>query len=188
MKSIVLACLLLAPLVTFGGFVDRSHYVDDGGYDMRDSQFGLSFDWSFNGPLEFLDLLKVSERCVTVTGQHYGWIQEEDIPALISLLGSKERCAVVQSPLCSRLPKADSTVGHEAKLMIEGYRRGHYPYFLSSEGTDISVADERQFSEWCERFMAAHEKKAANQALQTTSVTRSGFEKVSVSDGQRRGV
>ena len=32
------------------------------------------------------------------------------------------------------------------------------------------------------------DQRVSNQALQTTSVTRSGFEKVSVSDRHRRGV
>ena len=38
------------------------------------------------------------------------------------------------------------------------------------------------------KAMKSRKKKTANQTLQTTSVTRSGFGRVSVSDRQRRGV
>jgi len=42
--------------------------------------------------------------------------------------------------------------------------------------------------EWLETQENQEKKGVANQALQTTSVTRSGFGKVPVSDRQRRGV
>jgi hypothetical protein len=64
-----------------------------------------------------------------------------------------------------------------------GYGEG-FAFTISSSGAEVSAFLQAYAGEW----VKIAEIKAANHALQTTSVTRSGFGRVSVSDRQRRGV
>lgn len=99
-------------------------------------------DYVTQGPLDLLELLKRSPRPLwhaPVLPQ--GWIRESDLPDLIALLDSSERCANVTQMTSSVLINEWSTVGNEAAFLIEGYRQGVYPPGLVSvrPGPDIEA-------------------------------------------------
>jgi len=55
------------------------------------------------------------------------WITEEELELLVGLLDSTEPCASVTSVYSSSLRFGESsTIGREAALLIDGYRRGVY--------------------------------------------------------------
>ncbi len=61
-------------------------------------------------------------RAYTVEGVHRGWIEDRDLPGLVRLLDSTERCAPVVMATSSYLPAEASTVGREAAAMIAAHR------------------------------------------------------------------
>ena len=130
---------------------------------------GGVFDLQSQGPLDLLEALKngvtvLRKRAPTFTdfgisGTHYGWIQAEDIPALIALLDSAEPCQPVVSSHSSYRGREFSTVGHEAAYLIEGFRRGSYPFQLHSLSWKQNENERREFDDWCARFMAAYRSR-----------------------------
>jgi hypothetical protein len=95
------------------------------------------FDWSKVSPIEFLDILKKRLRYgsfFTVwTAPPAGWMKEADVEQLMKLIKSKDPAGHVITSRESHLPSKHSTVGRQAMFLIEGFRKGSYPPFMSSE-------------------------------------------------------
>jgi hypothetical protein len=99
-------------------------------------------------PIQFLDVLKRSTNsCIMVFGESRNWVLETDIGPLLKRLDSQTPCAGVVSLLSSHTPLGDSrsTEGHEAALLIEGFREGYYPPALSS---DLFHPNKEELKEW----------------------------------------
>ena len=141
---------------------DRSHYADWGSPAVK----ALEPDRLTAGtPLQFLEWLcepsaDQQMRAVSFGAQHYGWIQADDIPALIELLPSLQPCRPVLLTKSSYFPLATSTKGKEAAFMIEGFRQGHYPPDMSSGNWPHTEEEQRRFDEWIDAFrMQYHQDK-----------------------------
>ena len=100
-----------------------------------------NFDFQSRTPLEFLEMLK-TKKDYSFIGIHKGWILESDIPELIALLDSKERCAPVSLVISSFFDVNGSTVGAEAYFLIIGFREGKYPPGLNSPGSKYKYRKE----------------------------------------------
>jgi hypothetical protein len=96
------------------------------------TKYGDTFDWDNLGPLEFLDRLREGTGTYVVVHEHGGWVKEEHLSVLVSLLDSDEPCMNVKSVFSSFLETAPSTVGNEAAYLINGFRKGEYPPGLNS--------------------------------------------------------
>ena len=149
------------PLLFFIGSLshaaDRAHFVSGlAGPD----QLVDGFDFQSGSPVEFLSLLKATDGWISVDGFHHEWIHEEDVADLIPLMSSQESCAAVVSTLSSRIPTTESTVGREAALLIEGYRRGRYPSFLVSDHAHSTPQELRDLEQWCAEFQTYWKKRA----------------------------
>jgi hypothetical protein len=99
-------------------------------------------------PSQYLELLKKSTNSfVVVLDNRRDWIVDSDIKPLFDRLDSRTRCAVVVSMASSSWPVgiAGSSEGHEAALLIEGFRRGYYPPVLSS---DLFQPDREDLRQW----------------------------------------
>jgi hypothetical protein len=83
------------------------------------------------------------------------WIRESDIPKLISLLDSKEKCANVSAYHSSYLDPKPSTVGREAAFLIKGFREGKYPPDLNSSMAEIYI---EEIKLWGKLYLAAKRK------------------------------
>jgi hypothetical protein len=136
---------------------DRTHFVSglvDGG------SFDESFDFQTGSPVEFLTVLKgATKGMISVRGFHHGWIREEDVADLIPLMSSEEPCRAVISTFSSHRIPNSSTVGHEASLLIDGYRKGRYPSFLSSDRELRTSQEQWDLQKWCDEFMAYWQKR-----------------------------
>lgn len=95
--------------------------------------YGDTFDWAHGSPSAFLEMLQKAGSIYPVTGIHHDWIRDDDIEALMNLLDSPTPCAHVVQTSSSHLPSGNSTVGHEAAYLLEGYRHHYYPPALSSD-------------------------------------------------------
>jgi hypothetical protein len=108
-------------------------------------KMGDIFDWQNSTPLDFLKYLKKQYKAspiYTVVGFHKNWIREEDVPALIKLFDSKEKCAsVVLAHSSSKPPK--STVGQEAARMVYSFFSGMYPFGLYPQPVDKRILIKR---------------------------------------------
>jgi len=124
-----------------------------------------AFDWQNKTPVDFLDLLKEwlrnGRRGYVVGATHIGWIRDEDIPILVNLLGSNDKCAFVSMsrPEDSVLPPHTfsedfSTVGNEACVLLRGYTAGYYPDL--GAGRDNSSAN-------CDKTLVLEELKKKRQ-------------------------
>jgi hypothetical protein len=136
----------------------------------------FDFDWGKNGPLEFIELLKMKDHvpwyfvvnevnptcennptisCSYQAWQyaifevHDNWISISDIPKLIELLNDDTPCANVAMGISSLISNGASTVGHEAAFMIEGFRKGEYPPSLNSSNYKY---DKKDILEWWSKF------------------------------------
>jgi len=109
------------------------------------------YDWRTKSPVEHLNHLKsLSDASFTVWGCSETWVREEHIPALLSLLDSRERCANQSAAISSFRDWHRSTVGHEAAWLIEAFRVGRFPPSLGSSGPLPSAAELRAW--WAERL------------------------------------
>ncbi len=119
--------------------------------DERRTRLGPpGFDFLTQGPLEFLELLRLRPHgMVSTMSMPYGWLQDSDIPALIELLYFTEPCAVVCAAFSSNIPKPGSTIGNEAAFLIMGFRRGFYPPTLHSKFGPLEKEEILQW--WKER-------------------------------------
>lgn len=87
-------------------------------------------------PMQFLDLLKqhLPDDFVAVEKAPINWVTRKDVDQLMALVDSKEPCAGVVYNKSAIMPHKNvrSTVGIEALMMIEGYRKKEYPAYNSS--------------------------------------------------------
>lgn len=107
-------------------------------------------DFSRQGPIELLEVLKTWPTpywCAPLLP--FGWVKESDVPALVKLLDSQERCANVMDLPSSYIDENWSTVGNEAAFLIDGFRSDHYPPRLNSTRPRSDKADIRKW--WDER-------------------------------------
>jgi len=103
-------------------------------------------------PIEFLDFLKQSSTgFIEVWGENRGWIQPADIEPLMRQIDSEVPCSGVMSVYSSHIPPADHryTVGHEAAMLIGGFRQGYYPPTLSS---DLFEPDRQELKNWYQNW------------------------------------
>lgn len=89
------------------------------------------FDFGRARPQELLKVLETRTMEITVADRIPQWVKEEEVDELLALLDSRRPCMPVVSKWASTIPKT-STVGDEAALMIESFRRGYYPPELSA--------------------------------------------------------
>jgi len=124
----------VALFITILGLITSCTLYHESGKGPEISSDG--FEWQTSGPLELLSLLKDKGHGVCPTymvhGVTGGWVKEEHLAGLISLLGSDEPCANVCRTISSFRDCNTSTVGKEAAYLIEGFRRGEYPPDLNS--------------------------------------------------------
>jgi len=95
-------------------------------------------------PIQFLDVLERSRNnTIMVFGESRNWILASDVRPLLSRLYSQTPCAGVVSSYSSHMPPSDfrSTVGHEAALLIEGFRCGYYPPVGSSDQFHLDILE-----------------------------------------------
>ena len=94
-------------------------------------------------PVEFLKYLEDSyippDEYKSVLAHFYlifkcpeNWITESDVKELEKYINDSRPCRPVVSAFSSHLPEKNSTVGHEARYLIEGYFKGRYPHELVS--------------------------------------------------------
>ena len=136
----------------------RNHKVLCGFPEFECNSIEEPFDFQNKTPLDFINYLKVQGRdnarsafpfvtvfpFVTLRAKHCGWILSTDIPKLRSLLKSTEPSASVVSLYSSFLPVSYSTVGIQAKYMIDSYNSESscYPHTLHS-GPKLDNSDSR---------------------------------------------
>lgn len=117
--------------ITFEPQVTRCHVERYDTADLRTQAKSSPVNWQSISPVELVDLLikkrAAGETVFPAYAIHYRWIQEADIPLLMNLINSTQKCCVVTMPLTSGLPPADSTVGVEVRHLIIGYWKGYYP-------------------------------------------------------------
>ena len=112
-------------------FVVGAAAAPDGTAGVDDAR---TFDWQKKSPADFLDLLRAHAKLPEYVGTfaavevpHAGWVKEADLPGLVALVDSKERCAHIATPHAESLPNTRSFVGQEALVMIQAFREGTYP-------------------------------------------------------------
>jgi hypothetical protein len=102
-------------------------------------------------PIQFLTRLQQRRYTFyTFDGPLKNWITQKDLPALLSLTGSKAPCSSVVLLISNQLPTQDSTVGQEALFMIEGYRKGEYPPSVASFSP---ITDSEELMQWAQSQM-----------------------------------
>jgi hypothetical protein len=74
-------------------------------------------------------------------------VQEQDLPKLIQLLDSQEKCAATMKLGSSFYPEGGSTVGHEAAVLIDSFRLGK-PYPIANTSTQHQVDREALLKWW----------------------------------------
>lgn len=94
------------------------------------------FDFQHNGPVAFLAFLRTAKTPFSVAGLHKGWLQPNDIPALLEHVSSTEPCALVVMGSASYVPLERSTIGVEALFLLDGLRTGTFPPTLHSHAYD----------------------------------------------------
>ena len=127
----------------FSDIDHRAKFVES----MRKHNAGeFQINWSEISPLEFLEQLKQEKAPEMIEGEEFSfrdynlgiwnyppedWIKEEHIYELIKLIASKETSKSIYVPLSSCIG-GQTTVGHEAMFLIEGYKQKVYPPEMSS--------------------------------------------------------
>ncbi|MBU2500460.1 hypothetical protein KJ682_03925 [bacterium] len=128
----------------FSELVDRCEFL------RQSSITRMGLDYTKQGPLELLELLKRSDRNYWVSPLlPFGWVKETHLPALIALLDSRESCANVQNMLSSYIDTTRSTVGNEAAYLIEGFIKDRYPPRLNSTRPFCDIEEIKKW--WEER-------------------------------------
>ena len=108
----------------------------------------LGSDGSPITPVQFLDLLKkTTNSFIIVLDNKRDWVLDSDVGPLLGRLDSEARCPLVVSVASSYWPIGvdGSSEGHEAALLIEGFRQGYYPPALSS---DLFKPDKEELRRW----------------------------------------
>jgi hypothetical protein len=102
-------------------------------------------------PLEYVKLLqeKRNDRpsyCPGVDGPSVVAVRQQDVPELVKLLDSNERCSATVLPGSSAFTAEGSTVGHEAAVLLDSLRLGK-PYPIASISTKHQV-DRKALLKW----------------------------------------
>lgn len=115
---------------------------------------GPHAEWWAAGASALVETLRHHPRRVYLIdmGSRRGFVSEADLPRLISLLDSADACAVVLQPPSAHLPTRASTVGHEAALLVEGFRQGRYPIAPAS---DLRHVDLQALRGWWDAWQRA---------------------------------
>jgi hypothetical protein len=93
-------------------------------------------------PVGWLNHLKLRQSPIyTFWNPIKGWIQPKDLPALLSLIDSKETCASVCLSASNYATTKNSTIGQEALFMLGGLRKGEYPPALNSMIYEVDRKD-----------------------------------------------
>jgi hypothetical protein len=102
------------------------------------------------GYLAFLkNRLKTENPYTPLFGPNVRRVNEKDIPKLIDLLDSKHKCAATMKP-GSAYAGTDSTVGHEASVLIDSFRLGRrYPIANTST---LHKVDHETIRRWWTSF------------------------------------
>ncbi|MEM7390909.1 MAG: hypothetical protein AAF492_01070 [Verrucomicrobiota bacterium] len=115
----------------------------------------LTFDFSRNGPFEFIaHLIRQEERgakMISIPSAPDDWIQKDHIDLLIQLMDSEEPCASIFPWRSSIIPHGKdvktSTVGHEAAYLIQSFR--HATLYPSSIHLSSSLeVDRKALATW----------------------------------------
>ena len=115
---------------------------------------GPHSEWWAAGASALVEILRHHPRRVYLIdmGSRRGFVSAGDLPRLISLLDSADACAVVLQPPSAHLPTRASTVGHEAALLVEGFRQGRYPIVPAS---DLRHVDLQALRGWWDGWQRA---------------------------------
>jgi hypothetical protein len=108
---------------------------------------GDDFDWDDGTPLQFLEHLK-ERRHYTVANPHRHWVKHEQVPQLIALFDSTDRCASVSGSWSSLHDTRLSTIGNEAAFLVEGAKRNSYPPWPHSLQFEYSQEDKEELRRW----------------------------------------
>lgn len=159
MTSLLAACCLAAA----AGEPDRAYE------DYRAEQAaGPHQEWKSGGALDLLETLRGHPRHVYLMNheEQQGFVRESELEALMERLASSEPCAVVLQVISAHLPRQRSTVGHEAALLIEGFRIGHYPRHAASNLHSVDVEELRQWWHVWQRLRPARAWSSGQHALE----------------------
>lgn len=149
--------LLFVLLSTFTNLGCVSFDLAKGGHSVEyftgstnPEEYGDTFDWQNRSSLEFITQLKQRpvNSSYVVLGIHKHWVKKSDIPELVALLDSTERCAAVDMSITSFIDLSGSTVGNEAAYLIKGYIQGEYPTELNSSRFKVSKRDKEELKVW----------------------------------------
>lgn len=106
-------------------------------------------------PVEFLQSLKM-ERSPTDEFKFrepiQNWITFKDLPGLLALADSQERCASVALTTSPTINTQGSTMGQEALTLIDGLRKSQYPPAPNSGGYDEDHA--KELKDWAREQIA----------------------------------
>jgi len=93
------------------------------------------FDFQNKSAIVFINMLKKRQSAYSfpLTQPHIKWPKEEDIPLLIKLINSKEKCVPVASAIMSGCPPNESTVGREAMFLLYGFFYVYPPNLCSGK-------------------------------------------------------
>lgn len=137
-----------AATVTLAAFLQAGATASAPFDDYRAEQAGGPHaDWWAGGASGLVETLRRHPRRAYLVdmGGRRGFVAEAELPGLFSLLDSADPCAVVLQPISAHLPTSFSTVGHEAALLVEGFRQGHYPV---SPASDLHHVDLDELRDW----------------------------------------
>ena len=105
-------------------------------------------EWSRGGSLKWLETLRENPHTVFyVNDAAENWIREADLEVLMAQIGSKVPAGTVcYFASAHGIPNDfQSTVGHEAAIVVDTFRRkGRYPGNCS----DLTVADPKALRQW----------------------------------------
>lgn len=158
MTSLLAACCLAA-----AGEPDRA------AEDYRAEQAaGPHQEWKAGGALALVETLREHPRQVYLVDHDElrGFVRESELEGLMERLASDEPCAVVLQVVSAHLPRQRSTVGHEAALLVEGFRSGRYPLHPASNLQSVDVEELRQWWHVWQRLRPARAWSSGQLALE----------------------
>jgi beta-lactamase regulating signal transducer with metallopeptidase domain len=98
---------------------------------------------------ELIETLKMSGNRYSAGFVRIDFVKDSDLPYLIGLLDSKEPCAIMDQSRSSIYYPGNSTVGHEAAYLIEGFWNHKYPTQLTSQRVEMDIpAIKRWYKTW----------------------------------------
>jgi hypothetical protein len=86
-----------------------------------------------DSPSKLIAILKGAGDRYTIGDVRVDYVKGSDLPYLVGLLDSKEPCGFVDMSISSIRYPGESTVGHEAAYLIDGFWKRYYPTDLTSQ-------------------------------------------------------